>query len=165
MRVSCRTDQFIEFQLQRFAVAVLRVLNQEHHEKSYDGRAGVDDELPGVADTEKRARRSPDNDHSGGDDERPRMSRRARTESCEAVKTAAVGRTSIRRAIHGMRRPLALRGTFSGLSGLLHQLIAPKKVSFRNCHDRFSFSSFARGVPDEIIDPGNWPSGRSSNES
>ena len=38
----------VEFQLDGFPVAVLRVLNHEDHQKSNDGRAGIDDELPGV---------------------------------------------------------------------------------------------------------------------
>ena len=39
---------YVEFHLDRGAVAVLRVLDQENHQEGDDGRAGVDDELPGV---------------------------------------------------------------------------------------------------------------------
>ncbi len=42
------TDQLIQFQMHRLCVAVLCVLNQKHHQESDDGRAGVDDELPGI---------------------------------------------------------------------------------------------------------------------
>ncbi len=35
-------DQFIDLDLQGFGIAVLRVLDQEHHEKGDDGGAGVD---------------------------------------------------------------------------------------------------------------------------
>ncbi len=42
------TDQFIQLQVDRLHVAVLRVLDQEHHEKRNDGGSGVDDQLPGI---------------------------------------------------------------------------------------------------------------------
>jgi hypothetical protein len=43
-----RADQFVEFGLDRDTVAVLGVLDEEHHQEGDDRRAGVDDELPGV---------------------------------------------------------------------------------------------------------------------
>lgn len=52
-------NQFIELQLHRLAVAVLRVLNQEHHQECHDGRGGIDDQLPRVAEVENRARDEP----------------------------------------------------------------------------------------------------------
>src|SRR3954469_615186 len=36
-------DQLVELHLDRFRVAVLRVLDEEHHQERDDGRAGVDD--------------------------------------------------------------------------------------------------------------------------
>src|SRR5262245_24165076 len=68
-------DQLVELDLQRRRVAVLRVLDQEHHQESYDGRAGVDDELPGVAVAEDRARHQPGDDREGGEHERARAAR------------------------------------------------------------------------------------------
>ena len=47
-RLSERTDDFIELQMHCFGVAVLGVLNQEHHQKGNDGGSSVDDQLPGV---------------------------------------------------------------------------------------------------------------------
>src|SRR5712691_7896620 len=41
-------DEFVELDLDRFRVAILRVLNQEHHQKRDDRSAGVDDQLPCV---------------------------------------------------------------------------------------------------------------------
>lgn len=41
-------NQFIEFEVDRFGVAVLHVLDEEHHEKGDDGGAGVDDQLPAI---------------------------------------------------------------------------------------------------------------------
>ena len=40
-------------------VAVLRVLDQEHHQERDDRRAGVDDELPGVATSRRSAQKRP----------------------------------------------------------------------------------------------------------
>ena len=47
-------DQFVELGLHGRAVAVLRVLDQEHHQEGDDRGAGVDDQLPGVAKAEDR---------------------------------------------------------------------------------------------------------------
>src|SRR6266404_5186278 len=41
-------DDFVQLQLKCFGIAVLRVLNEEHHQERDDGRAGVDNELPGI---------------------------------------------------------------------------------------------------------------------
>src|SRR4051794_10078231 len=41
-------DHLVELGLDRRSVAVLRVLDQEDHQEGDDGRAGVDDQLPGV---------------------------------------------------------------------------------------------------------------------
>src|SRR5947209_11510560 len=48
---ACLVDgaqQFVELCLHRRAVAVLAVLDQEHHEERHDRRSGVDHQLPGV---------------------------------------------------------------------------------------------------------------------
>ena len=39
-------DNFIKLDLKRHAVTILAVLNDEHHEKGANGRAGVDNHLP-----------------------------------------------------------------------------------------------------------------------
>ena len=51
---SIDADQLVELELDRLGVAVLRVLDQEHHQERDDRRAGVDDQLPGVAEAEER---------------------------------------------------------------------------------------------------------------
>ena len=53
-----REDEFGQLELQRHGVAVLRVLNQEHHQERHDRGRGVDDELPGVAVAEQRPGRA-----------------------------------------------------------------------------------------------------------
>jgi glutamate-ammonia-ligase adenylyltransferase len=52
-------DQLVELDLHRHRVAVLGVLDHEHHQESDDGRGGVDHQLPGVAEAEERATRRP----------------------------------------------------------------------------------------------------------
>src|SRR5687767_14175867 len=53
-RAARRTNDLVELYLQCFGVTVLRVLDQEYHEKSDDRCAGVDHQLPRVRKTEKR---------------------------------------------------------------------------------------------------------------
>lgn len=43
---SRRSEQFVELQLERLLVPVLRVLNNEDHEERHDRGPGVDDQLP-----------------------------------------------------------------------------------------------------------------------
>ena len=63
-------DQLVELRLHCRAVAVLRVLDQEHHQEGDDGGAGVDDQLPGIGEAEDRAGRRPDHHDRATDDER-----------------------------------------------------------------------------------------------
>src|SRR6185369_7027633 len=48
VRALGRANELIELHLDGFGIPVLRVLDQEHHEKRDDRRTGVDDQLPGV---------------------------------------------------------------------------------------------------------------------
>ena len=41
-------NNLIKFQMNGFGIAVLGVLNQEHHQKCDDGRAGINNQLPSV---------------------------------------------------------------------------------------------------------------------
>ena len=56
-------DQVGELDLQCQRVAVLAVLKQKHHQERDNRRAGVDDELPCVAETEDRTGGEPHNDN------------------------------------------------------------------------------------------------------
>ncbi len=58
--------------MHRFGVAVLSVLDQEHHQKSDDGRGGVDDELPGIGKMKSRAGEQPNQNYQDGPGEGPR---------------------------------------------------------------------------------------------
>jgi hypothetical protein len=62
---SADADQLVQLRLQCRAVAVLRVLNNEHHQKRNDRGTGVDDQLPSVRIAEIRSRYTP-NEHDEG---------------------------------------------------------------------------------------------------
>ena len=57
-------NQLVEFCLNCPAVAILRVLQDEHHQKGDDGRGGVDHQLPRFRKLKKRTRQSPNHDES-----------------------------------------------------------------------------------------------------
>jgi len=79
-------NQFVEFELDGVTVAVLGILNQKYHQECDDRRAGVDNQLPGVAKLEYRACDTPDNDDGGGNNESSRVARGSRRPLGEAGK-------------------------------------------------------------------------------
>jgi len=54
-----------------FGIAVLRVLNEKHHQESNDGGAGIDNELPGIGKMKDGTSARPDHDDQNRDRERP----------------------------------------------------------------------------------------------
>lgn len=66
MRALGGAYQFVQFDLNRFGVAVLGVLNQEHHQKRDDGGSCVDDQLPCVAEVKQRAGDDPNHNQPDG---------------------------------------------------------------------------------------------------
>src|ERR1041385_8274058 len=66
-----RANQLVELELNHLAVPVLRVLNQEYHQEGDDRRAGVDHELPGIAESEDRTGQRPYDHDADGDGECP----------------------------------------------------------------------------------------------
>src|SRR5215510_1193616 len=54
-----------------FGIPVLCVLNQEHHQERHDSRRSVDLELRGIIKEEYRPCRSPENNQSDRNSERP----------------------------------------------------------------------------------------------
>ena len=54
LRLVDRLDDLVQLQMTGAGVAILRVLDQEHHEERDDGRAGINDELPRVRIVEVR---------------------------------------------------------------------------------------------------------------
>lgn len=69
VRAVDRTDQLVELELDRGAVSVLRVLDEEDHEERNDRRRRVDDELPGRAEMEDRSGDKPADDERSRSDE------------------------------------------------------------------------------------------------
>ena len=65
-------EQFIDLEVQRLAVAVLCVLDEEHHEKGDDRGARINDQLPSVAKVEDWPGNPPNDYNSGGNDKRGR---------------------------------------------------------------------------------------------
>src|SRR4029078_1724785 len=55
-------DQLVDLDMHGGGVAVLRVLDHEHHQEGDDGGRGVDHEVPGVAEAEERPEHRPYND-------------------------------------------------------------------------------------------------------
>src|SRR6266550_7444933 len=43
-----RSNYFVEFQMSRFGIAVLRILNEKDHQESNNCRSGINNELPGI---------------------------------------------------------------------------------------------------------------------
>src|SRR6478609_1705332 len=54
------TNEFIELDLNGGAVAVLGILDQEHHQEGDDRRSRIDDELPCIRILKQRTRDRPD---------------------------------------------------------------------------------------------------------
>src|SRR5215470_5364243 len=54
-----RDDQLVQLDLQCNGVAILGVLDEEDHQKRDDRGRGVDDKLPGVAESKERTGGSP----------------------------------------------------------------------------------------------------------
>jgi hypothetical protein len=61
-RMLVGANELVEFEMHGVGIAVLRVLDEEHHEKSHDGSSGIDDELPRVREVKERPRRGPEED-------------------------------------------------------------------------------------------------------
>ena len=50
-----RSNYFVEFQMNRFSIAVLRILNEKDHQESNNCRSGINNELPGIRITKRGA--------------------------------------------------------------------------------------------------------------
>ena len=70
-RVFDRANEFVQFQMNCFGIAVLCVLNQKHHQKRNDGRGRVNDELPCVGKMKGGSSNEPDSNNEHGPGKRP----------------------------------------------------------------------------------------------
>src|SRR5207248_8539298 len=82
-------NNFVKFQMERLGVAVLRVLDEKDHEKSDDGRSGIDDELPGIREMERGAGGAPDDDDQDGRGKCPGAAKCCRGTAGEDAKRVA----------------------------------------------------------------------------
>jgi len=67
-------NQFIQFDMHRFGITVLGILNQEYHQECNDRRSCIDDELPGIAKAKERTGDQPKYDDPSRQSEYDRMS-------------------------------------------------------------------------------------------
>src|SRR5688500_10226488 len=79
-----RPDQFIELEVHGLGVAVLRVLDQEHHQERDDRGARIDHELPRVAETKQRTGDGP----RGDSQQRERKAQRSPGETRRRLRKA-----------------------------------------------------------------------------
>ena len=63
------SNEFVQFEMDGLRVAVLRILDQEHHQEGHDSCAGVDDKLPCVRIMKGRPEGCPDDDDQKGNRE------------------------------------------------------------------------------------------------
>jgi len=66
-------NQFVELQLERKRIAILRGLDEEDHKERDDCGSGVDYQLPGIAKGEKWTGDRPNSNNGNGEDERSRF--------------------------------------------------------------------------------------------
>ncbi len=84
MRALGCADELIEFHLDCFGISILGVLNQKHHQECDNRRASVDDQLPGVTESENGAGEYPHCDNSNRKDERSWSTAEVRRRLCKA---------------------------------------------------------------------------------
>ena len=108
-----RNDQLGKLKLESHRVAILCVLNEKHHEKRNDGRAGVDDELPSVAVVKQ------------GPSDRPNQYRQCGNEECHRCAGRVCGRMRKVRKIFAEQaalRAMPAVGTLGSLRATIHFL-------------------------------------------
>jgi hypothetical protein len=84
-----RADQLVQFKMQSAGVTVLSVLNQKDHQERDNGRARIDDQLPGIGKSEERAGGRPNDYDDDRDEERPSGAHRVRGVIGNIVKQIA----------------------------------------------------------------------------
>src|SRR5258707_15559475 len=86
-----RADELVQFEMERFGVAVLRVLNQENNQESDDGGAGIDDQLPGVRKMEEGPAYCPNHQNNHGEQEHVRVPNKLSRTAGKAAEPQAHG--------------------------------------------------------------------------
>src|SRR5205814_8299345 len=75
--------------MDRLRVAVLRVLDEENHQKGDDRRSGINDELPGIRIMKGWAGNPPDDDNEQRQDEGPGAAEHVRSSPSEDAEGVA----------------------------------------------------------------------------
>ena len=88
-RVFDRANEFVQFQMNSFGIAVLRILNQKHHQKRNDGRGRVNDELPCVGKMKSGSGNKPDTNNKYGSSKCPGAAEHHRTAAGENTERVA----------------------------------------------------------------------------
>ena len=96
VRLAVRPDQFVQLELQCLGVAVLGILDEEHHQKGDDGGGSIDYELPGITESKERASHCPAGDKSEAKTKGRRVACRPRGGLGEALKWARLKRLLLR---------------------------------------------------------------------
>ena len=81
------SNQLIQLEMHGARVAVLGVLNQEHHQERDDGCPRVDDQLPCVREVEYRPRDRPSDNHQARQGKHPGGTGQHRNPVCESPKS------------------------------------------------------------------------------
>ena len=95
MRAESGANEFIQLDLDCRRVAVLGVLDQEHHQKGNDRRCRVDDQLPRVAEVEERPRDDPHRNRPDRHNEHERMT----TVTCRDLGEPGVPKSIVHRLV------------------------------------------------------------------
>jgi hypothetical protein len=84
-----RSNYFVEFQMSRFGIAVLRILNEKDHQESNNCRSGINNELPGIRIMKRRTGQSPNDDDENSAGKSPGATEYPRRAPCKDPKSIA----------------------------------------------------------------------------
>src|SRR3979409_1349548 len=117
-------NKFIELHLDRSGVTILRILNQENHQKRNDSCSSVDDKLPCVREMEERTRDCPDHHGPEGEGKDPGSSGFAGSDLRNFSKQLAGGSGLLGRRDEDRRfdAVLFVGGSWHGVTQLLLRL-------------------------------------------
>ena len=81
--------------MHRFGVAVLGVLNQEHHQKSDNGCSGINNELPRIGEMKDRSSHAPDQNDQKRNDKAPGLPRTPEICFAKVWKASSIWQTTL----------------------------------------------------------------------
>ena len=84
-----RSDYFVEFQMGRFGIAILRILNEKDHQESNNCRYGINNEQPRIRIMERGAGYCSNDDDKHRAGKSPRATENPRRAPCKNPKSIA----------------------------------------------------------------------------